>query len=97
LNNLKANIPVNPNVTREDDTCTITIWAAGDEFVKYNSINAPSLSIIEEHPIYTNITNGLGLFSSRFYYTYSRVLLYRAAVDSLKYSPITSDLNFYAY
>ncbi len=97
LNGLAKNIPVNPNIVRYDDTCSMIIWAAGAEFIRYNEVNTPSLSIVEERPTYTNVSNGLGLVSCRYYYRYPRVMLNRTSVDSLKKSSITKDLNFYAF
>lgn len=96
LNSLANNISVNPNIVRYDDTCSLIIWAAGEEFIRYNEVNAPSLSIVEERPTYTNVSNGLGLVSCRYYFRYPRVMLNKSAVDSLKYSSITTKLNFYS-
>lgn len=97
LNGLAKNISVNPNIIRYDDTCSMVIWAAGAEFIRYNEVNAPSLSIVEERPTYTNVSNGLGLVSCRYFYRYPRVMLNKASVDSLKKSSITKNLNFYAF
>lgn len=96
LNSLANNITENSNIVRYDDTCALVIWAAGEEFIRYNEVNAPSLSIVEERPTYTNVSNGLGLVSCRYYYRYPRVMLNKSGVDSLKNSSITKKLNFYA-
>jgi hypothetical protein len=42
------------------------IAVAAAEFNTYMEVNEPSNSIVQERPDYTNITNGIGLFSSRF-------------------------------
>jgi hypothetical protein len=42
------------------------ISVGGDELNTYMEVNEPSNSIIQEKPDYTNLTNGLGLFSSRY-------------------------------
>jgi hypothetical protein len=39
---------------------------AAKELNTYMEVNEPSNSIIQERPDYTNITNGIGLFSSRY-------------------------------
>lgn len=39
---------------------------AGDEFNTYMEVNEPSGSIVQDKPTYTNIVNGIGLFSCRF-------------------------------
>lgn len=43
----------------------IFVTAAGEDFQIYKDLNAPYSSNFQEKPIYTNITNGLGLFNSR--------------------------------
>ncbi len=40
--------------------------SAADELHTYMEVNKPSTGIIQEKPIFTNITNGLGIFSARF-------------------------------
>jgi len=42
------------------------ISVAGDELNTYIEVNEPSNSIIQDKPDYTNLNNGLGIFSSRF-------------------------------
>lgn len=43
-----------------------TFWVAGEELNNYMEINEPSTGIIQERPVYTNIENGIGIYSSRF-------------------------------
>lgn len=47
-------------------TCEIWVTAVGDEFNTYLDANGPSTGLLIEKPDYSNITNGLGLFSSRY-------------------------------
>ncbi len=42
------------------------IAVAAEEFNTYMEVNEPSNSIVQERPEYTNIDQGIGLFSSRF-------------------------------
>ena len=39
---------------------------AGDDFNTFLEVNDPSSSIVQERPEYTNVGNGIGIFSSRF-------------------------------
>lgn len=39
---------------------------AAEEFATYLQVNGPSNSIVQDRPQYTNIENGIGLFSSRY-------------------------------
>jgi hypothetical protein len=43
----------------------------------------PSTSIVQEKPPYTNIENGIGIFSAR-YYNYVRKKLHQETVSDLK-------------
>lgn len=44
----------------------ILFSVAAEEFNLYMEVNEPSNSIVQDRPEYTNIENGLGLFSSRY-------------------------------
>jgi hypothetical protein len=46
--------------------CDLEVTAVGDEFTTYLDANAPSTGLLIEKPNYTNITNGVGLFSCRY-------------------------------
>ncbi|MDD5508797.1 MAG: hypothetical protein PHD25_10825 [Bacteroidales bacterium] len=39
---------------------------AGDDFNTFMEVNDPSSSIVQERPEYTNVENGIGIFSSRY-------------------------------
>ena len=43
----------------------IVVSAAEEQYALYIKVNAPSTGIVQEKPQYTNVDNGLGLFSSR--------------------------------
>lgn len=97
---LKSRIPNNPNIkrfhgimfgiNRVDVQFVMSVGA--DELNTYIDVNKPSTSIIQERPIYTNISNGIGIFSSkrsvRFNYAFNTMTL-----DSLK-NGSTFYLNF---
>ncbi|MDD4087104.1 MAG: DUF4249 family protein [Bacteroidales bacterium] len=53
------------NVKRWAGEVVLTISAGGDELSTFIDVNAPSNSIVQEIPQYTNITNGYGIFSAR--------------------------------
>jgi hypothetical protein len=48
------------------DIAEIRIMVAGDELNTYMEVNEPSSGIVQDKPEYTNIVNGLGLFSCRY-------------------------------
>lgn len=45
----------------------LTQTCAAEELTNYYSINKPGGALLLEKPVYTNITNGVGIFSSRAY------------------------------
>jgi len=56
------------------DHFDIHFTVAGDEFSTYLDVNGPTTGLLLEKPGYTNINNGLGVFSSRLTKTvYTRV------------------------
>lgn len=61
---------------------------AGDELNTYMEVNEPSSGIVQEKPEYTNINNGIGLFSCR--YTKSSQSSY-APGKYMKVSPATEE------
>ncbi|MDD3877064.1 MAG: hypothetical protein PHT69_10610 [Bacteroidales bacterium] len=63
---LKDNIDYNPQVKRKSLYLDFIFSVAGEEFNTYMEVNEPSSSLIQEKPLYTNISNGIGLFNSRF-------------------------------
>ncbi|MBN1339853.1 MAG: DUF4249 family protein [Bacteroidales bacterium] len=44
----------------------VEVAVAAEEFTNYIDVYEPSTTIVQEKPIYTNIENGLGIFSSRY-------------------------------
>jgi hypothetical protein len=53
-------------IARYVDRCDFTIAVAGDELNTYMEVNGPTSGITQDRPEYSNIDNGLGLFSSRY-------------------------------
>ncbi len=63
---LSNSIPANPNVSRVCGNIDLIILAGGDELSTYIDVNAPTGSSVFDRPDYTNINNGIGVFSCRF-------------------------------
>jgi len=53
-------------VKRFASKINLEVAVVGDEFNTYLEANGPSTGVLMEKPVYSNITNGLGLFSSQF-------------------------------
>jgi len=74
----------------------ITVISAADELNTFIDVNKPSTGIIQDKPEYTNITNGLGIFSARFYKTPFKRPLSPITIDSLSGGRYTHCLKFVA-
>ena len=62
---LGSEIPINNNVFRYASKIVLTMTVGSDELNNYININSPSSDLNQEKPLYTNVNNGLGIFSSR--------------------------------
>jgi len=72
----------------------IFITAAGEDFQIYKDLNAPYTSNYQEKPIYTNITNGLGLFNTRVT-TYGITKPFNSfTINEIVSGKYTNDLGF---
>ncbi|MFA6925226.1 MAG: hypothetical protein WC223_13355 [Bacteroidales bacterium] len=76
----------------------LIIAVASDDLTTYMDVNAPSNDIVQERPQFTNITNGIGIFSSRYFDTnkkkFSNVST-AASQDSLINGSHTNNRNFF--
>ncbi|MFT5336394.1 MAG: hypothetical protein ACI9YL_000390 [Luteibaculaceae bacterium] len=60
-------LDLDENITDREmnDSLTIELIAGGVELATYIEVNNPTTGIIQERPAYTNVSNGLGVFSTR--------------------------------
>ncbi len=65
FNFLLANIPVKSNVKRRAYSLDFRVSSSSEELSTYVLLNAPSFGVVQKNVTYTNIRNGLGIFSSR--------------------------------
>ncbi len=72
----------------------IFVIAAADELNTFIDVNKPSTSINQEKPEYTNITNGLGIFSSRYYKAPVAKVMSGLTLDTLSGGYNTCHLKF---
>jgi len=57
---------------------------AAEDLNTYMEVSEPSLSIVQERPSFSNIYNGIGLFSSRFVNEIDTVKLGTITLDQIK-------------
>lgn len=91
---LEENVPVKPNVKRVIGTLTFNMYVGTEELNTYINVNKPSIGLIQEKPVYTNVENGLGLFAGRSKFSRVNIPLAESQKDTLILSPNTDQLNF---
>lgn len=81
------------------DSCfTFTFLIGSEKWYTYMLVNKPTLGMVNDKPVFTNINNGIGLFTSRL----SMVIPYKyrttnRTVDALSLSSFTQNLKFLDY
>ena len=68
--------------------------SAAEDFATYMDVSNTTGSTFGDHPFYTNITGGIGLFSSRYTYAVTNIGLNNLTKDSLRNGRFTYDLGF---
>lgn len=90
-----GNIKEDPNVTSRAARGVDYIFSvASEDLNTYMEVTEPSLSIIQERPSFSNIYNGIGLFSSRLINEIDSITLGPNTLNALKTNPLTSKLKF---
>jgi hypothetical protein len=92
--NLGAKIPVDYNLNRVARTVDFIFSVASDDLNTYMEVTSPSLGIIQERPAFTNITNGIGIFSSRTQVRIDSLGIRIETVNQLKVNEYTKNLGF---
>ncbi|MEI6487786.1 MAG: DUF4249 family protein [Bacteroidota bacterium] len=75
----------------------LMLTAGAEDLNTYIQVNAPSTGIVQERPNFTNITNGLGIFSARYnepLTNQSSRNLHATTLDSLACGRYTKTLKF---
>ena len=83
-----------PAIARRALKTEIHLTAGADDLNTYIEVNAPSTGIVQDKPIFTNITNGLGIFSARFNEPAVSRNLQCTTLDSLACGRYTKTLKF---
>jgi hypothetical protein len=91
---LSSNIKADTSVNRKALYCDIEFYGAGEDLYTYIQVNQPSIGIIQKKPEYSNINNGLGIFSSRYVTMIKKIPLSADMRNTLRNSAYTKGLNF---
>jgi hypothetical protein len=94
--------PAPSNEARYLDSCDVYLYAAGQDFYEYltvNQIQSGGLTADQIKPLYTNIKGRdvYGLFSSRTFVAKLNVPIDSITYDSLRVNPITAPLNIQGF
>lgn len=89
---LQNNIPTTvPNLmSRSISNATLEVVAAGTDLSTYISVNEPSASVNQIKPEFTNLTNALGVFSSRN----TTIIYSRKFLDGLVLFPLAVENQY---
>lgn len=90
---LKNNINEDLSVKRNCIDVDFLFSAGTPELYTYMQVSQPSSGIIQDKPTYTNINNGIGLFSATGFST-SKAELSPYTINSIKAHPDTENLGF---
>jgi hypothetical protein len=91
---LQAKIPFDENLKRYANRVELIMSMGGDELSTYIDVNRPSSSIVQERPAYTNISNGIGIFSARYQKIY-KFNIGASTRNALINNDYTKDKNFH--
>lgn len=93
---VNASIADNPDVYRVAGKIDLLFSVGGAEFYNYYQINLAQTGLTQGQalPIYTNVENGLGIFSSRAFKNIYGIEVDSKTVDSLSCLKTTAHLNF---
>lgn len=69
FNYLRNNLEDNESVTREFVDLDLVMTVGTDALETYIKVNEPITGIVQQRPLFTNINNGIGIFSSRYTHT----------------------------
>jgi hypothetical protein len=95
---LGNHILIDPTVTRVANRMEYIFTVAADELNTYMEVTEPSYTIVQEKPPFTNINNGIGIFSARHDNTLDYPIIQTAfsqqTLDELRVNPNTYLLGF---
>jgi hypothetical protein len=94
---LRATIPANSQLRRTFEGMDVQVRAGGQELYEFQRVQLANSGITSaggDIPQYTNLSEGVGIFSSANRHTREDLELRPQALDSLKDGSITEPLNF---
>ena len=92
-NNIEADTDI---IEREVGEVDFVIWAGSEDFLTFNDVALAQFGITssQAQPTYTNIENGIGLFTSRYRKDVVGVTLIGSTIDQIACGEVTGHLQF---
>ncbi|MDB9881602.1 hypothetical protein N8368_01130 [Bacteroidia bacterium] len=84
----------NPLVNRRLVDFDLKFYGISDDFNTYLSVNKPSIGIVQKKPEFTNVDNGLGIFTSRHIKGFYNRQYHNSTLSQLQLSEYTKNLGF---
>ena len=84
FNFLRVSLEKDNTKARYFNGIDLVMTVGSEDLETYINVNKPITGIVQERPYFTNINNGIGLFSSRFTQVSSSFPLTSSSLDFLK-------------
>lgn len=91
---LNSAIDADPLVERVPIDMAFHLYGAGEDMYTFVSVNQPSIGIVQKKPEFTNISDGLGIFSSLNIKSLNHIKIDDPMMTRLVSSTRVSELNF---
>jgi len=93
---LSGAIPSGSQYDRRFDNFDVILVSGGKEILEFNRIGSANLGITssQDVPVFSNLSEGRGIFSSKYTEVRSGIGLSPKSIDSLRTGIFTGDLNF---
>jgi hypothetical protein len=86
--------PATAGISRTGDSLQVIFTTGSQDFLTYFNLSQPPLGINQDKPFYSDVKNGIGIFTARHtQYIYNRKLSF-IDNDSIETESITSNLGF---
>jgi len=88
---LKTTVPIIPGVYRKADSMSVIFTSGSDDFNTYIQLSQPSLGIDQDPPSFSDVKNGIGIFTARHTQIMTR------QVDNQIYNNLVNNPDFTQY
>jgi len=88
-------VQADPNLTkRVFKGVNVIVSAASQDLYTYMIVNSPTSGLVQERPQFSNVTNGIGIFSAKYNRTLARKPLNKNSLQFLCTGAVTGHLGF---